>query len=541
MAATRNCLVFDLGAESGRAVLGRYDGSLLALEDVHRFPNGPVRLRDSIYWDTLRLFSEIKQGISSAIRDHACTPDSIGLDTWGVDFGLLDHRGELIGNPFHYRDRRCDGMLEAAFSRVPRAEIFERTGIQFMQINTLYQLLSMTLQGSPALSSARTMLLMPDLFSYWLTGTIRSERTIASTSQCLDPNSGAWALPLLERLGIPTHIFSEIVEPGTVLGPLLPSVAEETGAVSVQVIAGGSHDTASAVAAVPAETDDYAYLSSGTWSLMGVELPRPVINEKALAYNFTNEGGVCNTIRLLKNITGLWLIQECRRTWAAEGAALSYEEIAHMAAEAPPSTAFVDPDHRDFMAPGRHAFTHTRLLQADGSAASRNRRITRTAGIRKPRSEVPLDARKARGAHRQAPRNYPHRRRRVAEPASQPVHRRRDGTCGGCRPRGGDCCRQCSDAADRLGRARRHRGRAGGHPHVFQNRGIRAPRYATLGGRLPEIPRTDPASRCISVRNRASGYVPGRDRNRKQSTLVSRIGLVGCLPQFIPSGNYRTR
>jgi rhamnulokinase len=352
MAATRNCLVFDLGAESGRAVLGRYDGSLLALEDVHRFPNGPVRLGDSIYWDTLRLFSEIKQGISSAIRDHACTPDSIGIDTWGVDFGLLDHRGELIGNPFHYRDRRCDGMLEAAFSRVPRAEIFERTGIQFMQINTLYQLLSMTLQGSPALASARTMLLMPDLFSYWLTGTIRSERTIASTSQCLDPNSGAWALPLLERLGIPTHIFPEIVEPGAVLGPLLPSVAEETGAVSVQVIACGSHDTASAVAAVPAETDDYAYLSSGTWSLMGVELPRPVINEKALAYNFTNEGGVCNSIRLLKNITGLWLIQECRRTWAAEGAALSYEEIAHMAAEAPPSTAFVDPDHRDFMAPG---------------------------------------------------------------------------------------------------------------------------------------------------------------------------------------------
>ncbi len=255
------------------------------------FPNGPIRLRDSIYWDTLRLFSEIKQGISSAIRDHACKPDSIGIDTWGVDFGLLDRRGDLIGNPFHYRDRRCDGMLEAAFSRVPRAEIFERTGIQFMQINTLYQLLSMTLDGSPALSSARTMLLMPDLFSYWLTGMVCSERTIASTSQCLDPNTGTWALPLLERLGIPTHIFSEIVEPGAVLGPLLPSVVEETGADSVQVIAGGSHDTASAVAAVPAETDDCAYLSSGTWSLMGVELPRPVINEKALAYNFTNEGG----------------------------------------------------------------------------------------------------------------------------------------------------------------------------------------------------------------------------------------------------------
>jgi sugar (pentulose or hexulose) kinase len=352
MPATRNCLVFDLGAESGRAVLGRFDGSLLALEDIHRFSNGPVRLRDSIYWDTLRLFSEVKQGMASAIRERGCKPDSIGIDTWGVDFGLLDRRGELIGNPFHYRDRRCDGMLEAAFSRVPRAEIFEQTGIQFMQINTLYQLLSMVLEGSPALSAAQTMLLMPDLFSYWLTGIVRSERTIASTSQCLDPNAGTWALPLLERLGIPGHIFPEIVEPGMVLGRVLPSIAEETGAVSVQVIAGGSHDTASAVAAVPATTGDYAYLSSGTWSLMGVELPKPVINEKALAYNFTNEGGVCGTIRLLKNISGLWLIQECRRTWAAAGSPLSYEEIARLADEAPLSVAFVDPDHQDFMAPG---------------------------------------------------------------------------------------------------------------------------------------------------------------------------------------------
>jgi rhamnulokinase len=352
MAAMRNCLVFDLGAESGRAVLGRFDGGRLTLVDVHRFPNGPVRLRDSIYWDTLRLYSEIKQGISSAIRDHACKPDSIGIDTWGVDFGLLDQRGELLGNPYHYRDRRCNGMLEAAFGRVPQAEIFEQTGIQFMQINTIYQLLAMALDGSPALAAARTMLMMPDLFSYWLTGMMRSERTIASTSQCLNPNTGVWALPLLDRLGIPTHIFPDIIEPGTVLGPLLPSVAEETGAPSVQVIAGGSHDTASAVAAVPAQTGSYAYLSSGTWSLMGVELPRPVINAKALACNFTNEGGVCSTIRLLKNITGLWLIQECRRTWAAEGSALSYEEISHLAAESGPSAAFVDPDHRDFMAPG---------------------------------------------------------------------------------------------------------------------------------------------------------------------------------------------
>jgi rhamnulokinase len=352
MTVTRDCLVFDLGAESGRAVLGRFDGSRLVLEDVHRFPNGPVRLKDSIFWDTLRLFSEIKRGISSAIREHKARPDSIGIDTWGVDFGLLDRRGDLIGNPYHYRDHRCDGMLQAAFAKVPQSEIFEQTGIQFMQINTLYQLLAMVLDESPALAAAQTILLMPDLFSYWLTGMMRSERTIASTTQCLDPIRGTWAVDMLERLGIPGRIFPDIIEPGTILGPLLPSVAEETGAGLVQVIAGGSHDTASAVAAVPARTNDYAYLSSGTWSLMGVELPAPVINAKALAYNFTNEGGVCSTIRLLKNITGLWLVQECRRTWKAEGTPLTYEEIAGLAAEAPPSTAFVDPDHPDFMAPG---------------------------------------------------------------------------------------------------------------------------------------------------------------------------------------------
>jgi len=350
-AGRKNCLVFDLGAESGRAVLGRFDGARLALEEVHRFPNGPVRVLDSLYWDALRLFVEIKQGLAKTVSqapDLAC----LGLDTWGVDFALLDQCGELLGNPFHYRDSRTDGMLEEAFRRVPREEIFAQTGIQFMQINTLYQLLAMVVQESCALASADKLLMMPDLFNYWLTGRWVSERTIASTSQCLDPYTGDWAKPLIEKMGIPAHIFPDVVQPGTVLGDLLPAICAETNARHVSVIAPGCHDTASAVAAVPAETGRYAYLSSGTWSLMGVETSQPVITDKSREYNFTNEGGVCNTIRLLKNISGLWVIQECRRTWASEGQALSYDEITRLAAGAPPFTAFIDTDAQEFMAPG---------------------------------------------------------------------------------------------------------------------------------------------------------------------------------------------
>ncbi len=352
MATTLNCLVFDLGAESGRAVLSRFDGEQLKLEEMHRFPNGPVQVLDTLYWDSLHLFAEVKRGISLAFRASAGELVSLGIDTWGVDFGLLDRRGDLLGNPCHYRDRRSDGMLEEAFRRVPRQEIFARTGIQFMQINTLYQLLAMAILESPALLSAHTLLMMPDLFNYWLTGKAVSERTIASTSQCLDAIAGNWASDLIERLGIPPGIFPEIVEAATILGDVVGSIAAETGISVLKVVAGGCHDTASAVAAVPAESANYAYLSSGTWSLMGVETPGPVINTKSLDYNFTNEGGVCSTIRLLKNITGLWLIQECRRSWATEGSPLTYEEIVRIASEAPAFVALVDPDCGEFLKPG---------------------------------------------------------------------------------------------------------------------------------------------------------------------------------------------
>jgi rhamnulokinase len=355
MPKTTNFLAFDLGAESGRAVVGRFDGAQLALEEVYRFPNGPVRLHHSLHWNVLSLFSEMKRGLAKTIVEHGKEVAALGIDTWGVDFALLDRAGSLIGIPYHYRDSRNDGMVEYAFSLVPKAEIFEQTGLQFMQLNSLFQLLAMVRQKSPALDIAATFLMMPDLFNYWLTGQKVCEYTDASTSQCYNPRQGSWAKPLLERLGIPSHIFPEIVQPGTHVGNLLPAVAEEIGAGAVPVIAPGSHDTASAVAAVPVTSQNeagFAYISSGTWSLVGTETGSPVISPAALAYNFTNEGGVEKTIRLLKNVMGLWLVQESRRTWAQQGEELSYAELTQLAAAASPFVALIEPDDASFFAPG---------------------------------------------------------------------------------------------------------------------------------------------------------------------------------------------
>jgi rhamnulokinase len=356
MAATRDYLALDLGASGGRAIAGRFDGERLALEEVHRFPNGPVALPRGagvgLHWNVLDLFTQVKHGIARATAISHDGLASLGLDTWGVDFGLLDQDGLLLGNPYHYRDSRTDGMLEEAFHRVPREEIFAATGIQFMEINSLYQLLTMVVRNVPILHVAETLLFMPDLLNYWLTGRKVSERSIASTSQCLDPFTGDWAMSLLGRMGIPTHIFPELVAPGTVLGGLLPHVATETGGRGLVVVAPGCHDTACAVAAVPAVHSDYAYLSSGTWSLMGVESIRPVVNERSLAFNFTNEGGVCDTIRLLKNITGLWIIQECRREWLQEGGGLSWDDIVTLAAAAPAFRSVIDVDAHEFAVPG---------------------------------------------------------------------------------------------------------------------------------------------------------------------------------------------
>jgi rhamnulokinase len=337
-------LAFDLGAESGRAILGTLESGRLALEELHRFPNTPVRIFSSLYWDTLRLWHEIQQGLKIIGRDRQVPLDGIGVDTWGVDFALLGADGALLENPRHYRDARTNGMLTEVFKLIPREEVFAQTGIQFMQINTLYQLYAMQISRSPALASARTLLMTPDLFNYWLTGVAKSELTIASTSQFYNPRLKRWATELFGRLDLPTAILPVIVQPGSFLGPLAPQIAEAAHLSHVPVYATGSHDTASAVAAVPAEGDSWCYISSGTWSLMGVELDAPVIDARSLALNLTNELGACGKTRLLKNIAGLWLLQECRRAWALAGHEYSYEELATMAAGAPPFSAVVDPD-----------------------------------------------------------------------------------------------------------------------------------------------------------------------------------------------------
>jgi rhamnulokinase len=351
MTTTRNYLALDLGAESGRAIIGTLEGCKLSLNEVHRFGNGPVRLPDGMHWDVLRLWSEIKGGIASAVK-HGAKLEGIGLDTWGVDFALLDKNKALLSNPFHYRDARTDGMLEEAFKRLPRAEIFASTGIQFMQINTLYQLLAMSLQKSPLLDMAKTFVTVPDLFNYFLSGEITNEFTHATTTQCLDPRTRDWARPVLDALNIPTHFFGTVTNPGTQIGTLLPDIVEETGAGRVKIVLPACHDTGSAVGAVPAQNQDFAWISSGTWSIMGVEAAKPSLDEKALQYNFTNEGGVFGTWRLSKNIMGLWLVQECKRTWARQGEDLSYDEITRLASEAKPFLAVIDPDHHSFLHAG---------------------------------------------------------------------------------------------------------------------------------------------------------------------------------------------
>jgi rhamnulokinase len=343
-------LAVDLGAESGRAVLGRFGGEQITLEEVHRFPNVPVRLPDGLHWDVLRIMGEVRDGIARATRSGARI-ESLGVDAWGVDFGLLDRDGCLISNPYHYRDSRTEGMDERAFDRMPKEEIYETTGIQFMPINTLLQLLAM--EGSPLLQAAQRLLLIPDLVNYWLTGEKTCEFTNASTTQLCDARSGGWARDLLDKMRFPGHIFGEIVPPGTQLGPLLPEVAEETGAKGgLPVTAVASHDTASAVVAVPAEGENFAYISSGTWSLVGVELPQPAIAPEGMHANFTNEGGFGGTTRFLKNVMGLWLLQECRRTWAHEGREYSYEELTRLAQAVPAAGPVLDPDHPAFLRPG---------------------------------------------------------------------------------------------------------------------------------------------------------------------------------------------
>jgi rhamnulokinase len=345
-------LACDLGAESGRLVAGTITDDRLELDELHRFPNGPVEEEGTLRWDVGAIWTEILNGLLVAGARYGERLAGIGVDTWGVDFGLLDDNDQLIERPWHYRDSRTDGMMEAAFAVVDRADIFARTGIQFMPLNTLFQLLAMARAGSEALERAERLLFMPDLFAWMLSGQKANEFTIATTSQCYDPRAGIWAGEMLERLGIPTRLFGEIVTPGTVLGELQPETGTATGCGPLPVIAPGSHDTASAVAAVPLADEHAIYLSSGTWSLMGIEVEEPVITERSLAHNLTNEGGVGGRFRLLRNIMGLWLVQECRRVWEAAGRSFSYDDLTALAAEAPPFGPLVDPGDARFLPTG---------------------------------------------------------------------------------------------------------------------------------------------------------------------------------------------
>lgn len=345
-------LAVDLGASSGRVMAAEVDQRAVTLQEVHRFPNGGHLVNGHYHWNTLGLYAEIKEGLAKAAKQYGNRIVSLGVDSWGVDYGLFDRNGSLLGLPYQYRDSRTNGMLEWVARRIPKRKIYEITGIQFMFFNTLLQLASEVKARAPALEVARRLLFTPDLMNFWLSGVAANEYTIASTSQLLDARKRTWSRPLLKAVGLPSRLFGDIVQPGTVLGPPRADVAEETGLRDVKIVATTSHDTASAVVAVPAEGEDFVYLSSGTWSLMGIESDQPIINDRSYELHFTNEGGARGTIRVLKNICGLWLIQECRRIWQQQGREYSFEELRALALKAEPFAALIDPDHPAFAAPG---------------------------------------------------------------------------------------------------------------------------------------------------------------------------------------------
>lgn len=347
---SKKLLAFDFGASSGRAMLGEFDGEKIVLTEAHRFDNNPVAIRDTFYWDVLNLFFEIKQGISKAraLGDF----DTIGIDTWGVDFGLLDARGDLLENPIHYRDTRTVGLVDEVCGILGRDALYNATGLQFMELNTIFQLYSLAKYRPEVLERADCALLMPDLLGYFLTGKRTCEYSIASTTQLMNAYTKQWNKDMMEKLGIRSDLLPEIVKSGTVLGPVSDSICKELGIQDVNVISVCGHDTACAVVAAPATVEDFIYISCGTWSLFGTESKEPIINETSSLYNITNEGGYNYTTRFLKNIIGLWLIQETRRQYRREGQQYSYNDLEKNALASEPFRYFIDPDAPDFVAPG---------------------------------------------------------------------------------------------------------------------------------------------------------------------------------------------
>jgi rhamnulokinase len=352
---TQRCFLgVDLGAESGRVMAGLFDGRQIRIEQVHRFPNAAVSVGNTLRWDVLRLWSEIQDGLAKGAATYGDRVVSVGVDTWGVDYVLLTRTGEMLGQPYHYRDSRTEGILAQAFSRVPKREIFGQTGLQFMEFNTLFQLLAFQKTNADLLALADRLLMMPDYFHWCLSGSRVVERTNATTTQCFHPTAGQWAFDLLRKFGLPLEMFPDVVEPGTRLGRLRETVASRTGLSRIEVVAPATHDTGSAVAAVPTQktgSPDWAYISSGTWSLMGVEVQKAVLGDRALELNVTNEGGIDRTYRLLKNIMGLWLVQECKRSFERAGKNYTYAQLTAMAAETQPLRSLVNPDARAFLKP----------------------------------------------------------------------------------------------------------------------------------------------------------------------------------------------
>lgn len=345
-------LAIDLGAGSGRVIAATLDHDRLHLEEMHRFDNPGTELPDGSFWNPVGLYREILEGLRRAVERHGESIVSIGIDTWGCDHALVGADGSLLGLPHQYRDPRFEGMAEVMHGRMPEEEIYAHTGVKTNFYNSSLHLLAEARKGNPALQAAARLLFMPDLLAYWLTGRQAVERTVASTSQLLDPRSGDWAWEVIDALGLPRHLFGEIVAPGTLLGPIRPAVAEAIGMAGIPVVATASHDTAAAVAGIPMDGSGNLWLSSGTWSIMGIESPTPVTTPAALRAGFCNELGVDGTVRFLKNISGLWLIQECRRQWELDGEAYDYATLAAMAEDAEPFAAFIDPDDPVFASPG---------------------------------------------------------------------------------------------------------------------------------------------------------------------------------------------
>ncbi|MEW4487306.1 rhamnulokinase [Thalassoglobus sp. JC818] len=353
-------LAIDLGAESGRVIAGVFDGQKVELEEVHRFENGPITVAGTRRWNLIGLWKEILEGLRLSARKFGDRIVSVGVDTWGVDYVLLSKNNELLGQPYNYRDSRTDGMVEQAFTRVPKQEIFGETGIQFMQINSLFQLIAMQLNDPHLLAAAEHFLMIPDFFHWLLCGSQVAEFTNATTSQCLHPNRRDWAIDLLRKFDIPTEMFPKVVPPGTKLGRIRQEVVNQTKLPKIEVVAPATHDTGSAVAAVPTDRtgkSNWAYISSGTWSLIGVEVPEAILTPEALAQNVTNEGGVDGTYRLLKNVMGLWLVQECKRSFERDGKSLSYDDLTQLALKAEGFRSIINPNDPVFLNPDDMAST----------------------------------------------------------------------------------------------------------------------------------------------------------------------------------------